>query len=188
MYSRFFKRFFDVVLAAAALIIFSPLMLLTALAIYFEDRQNVFFRQKRVGRSGQSFICLKFRSMPVNAANVPKTAAGMIKITRVGKFIRRINIDELPQLFNILRGEMSLVGPRPAIPAQHDLCRMRDINGASNCAPGLTGLAQINGYDGMPETEKATWDGNYARKVTLFQDSAIILKTFRHLARKPPIY
>lgn len=188
MYRQFLKRIFDVILAAAALVVLAPLILLVALAIYLQDRQPVLFKQKRVGRNSATFEFLKFRSMPVSAANVPKTEAAMIQITPVGKIIRRTNIDELPQLFNILKGDMSIVGPRPAIPAQTNLIALRGANQALDCAPGLTGLAQVNAYDGMPETEKARFDGEYAQTVSLWTDAKIILRTFAYLTRKPPVY
>ena len=152
--------------AATALIVLSPFLLLAALCIYVEDRGPIFFRQRRIGRGGEQFEFLKFRSMPVNTDEVASADADKLAVTRTGKFIRRTNIDELPQLINILKGEMSLVGPRPAIPAQESLCLMRRDNGASDCPPGLTGLAQVNAYDGMPETEKAQWDGEYAAEVS----------------------
>lgn len=188
MYRNFFKRAFDVFLSAISLFFLSPLMLLVAILIKLEDGGSILFKQKRVGINGQSFDFLKFRSMPITAANVPKTEAVKIPITRIGKIIRRTNIDELPQLFNILRGEMSIVGPRPAIPAQTELCLMRKENGALNCLPGLTGLAQVNAYDGMPETEKAKFDGEYQTNLSFLNDLKIILRTFAYLTRKPPVY
>ncbi len=188
MYPRLFKRPFDILVSLIALIFLSPLLLITALAIYLEDGGKILFRQKRVGRGGELFEFLKFRSMALNAANVPKAQAETIPVTRVGKIIRRANIDELPQLINILRGEMSIVGPRPAIPAQEALCRMRRNNGAIDCLPGLTGLAQVNAYDGMPEDEKARWDGEYAVNISLLTDTKVILRTFAYLTRRPPVY
>jgi O-antigen biosynthesis protein WbqP len=188
MYRFYFKRALDLVLAAIALLILSPLMLLTAVAIYLEDGGFPFFRQQRVGKDGQLFKLLKFRSMAVNTANVPSAQASSLTITQVGQFIRRTNIDELPQLINILRGEMSLVGPRPALPSQAELCALRDRNGATACKPGLTGLAQVNSYDNMPESEKVEWDGKYAANISCFKDISIILKTFGYLTKKPPVY
>ena len=188
MYRNFLKRFLDIFLSAASLVALSPLMILTAILIKIEDRGSVLFKQERVGKGGQTFDFLKFRSMPVNAANLPKTEAVQIPITRIGKVIRRTNIDELPQLINILRGDMSIVGPRPAIPAQEALCKLRDANGASDCLPGLTGLAQVNAYDGMPESEKAKWDGEYAGNLSFLNDLRIIFRTFAYLTRKPPVY
>lgn len=188
MYRSFLKRLCDIVIAGSALLVLSPVMILVAAIIRLEDGGPAFFRQKRVGKNGIEFEFLKFRSMPVNAANIPKTEAVEIPITKIGRFIRRTNIDELPQLLNILRGDMSVVGPRPAIAAQESLCLMRRENGALTCSPGLTGLAQVNAYDGMPETEKADWDGKYAASVSVLTDLKIIFRTFSYLTRKPPVY
>jgi O-antigen biosynthesis protein WbqP len=188
MYRAFFKRLFDIALAAIALTALSPLMLLIALLIWWEDGAPVIFRQQRVGKDGATFEFLKFRSMALSAANVPKTEAANIPVTRMGRLIRRTNLDELPQFLNILKGDMSIVGPRPAIPAQDELCLLRRENGAMSCVPGLTGLAQVNAYDRMPETEKATWDGQYADEMSFVNDVKIILRTFAYLTRKPPVY
>jgi O-antigen biosynthesis protein WbqP len=188
MYSRYLKRLLDVAVAGSSLVIFSPLMLLTAIAIRLDDGAPVFFRQKRVGRGGRLFEICKFRSLPANTGDIPSARAGALRPTRVGRVIRRTNIDELPQLFNILKGDMSVVGPRPALPAQVELVRMRDRNGAAGCKPGLTGLAQVNSYDGMPEEEKARFDGEYAARVAAAADLKIMLKTFAYLAKRPPVY
>lgn len=188
MYAGFLKRAFDIAVAAGSLILFSPLMAVVTIMIKIEDGGPVLFRQKRIGRNGSEFGFLKFRSMPVTAANVPSVDASEIKITKIGKIIRRTNIDELPQLFNVLRGEMSIVGPRPAIGSQTALVSMRAENGAENCLPGLTGLAQVNAYDGMPETEKAAFDGEYSADVSFFKDLKIISRTFSYMTRKPPVY
>ncbi len=188
MYRSFFKRLFDIVVSIVSFIVLSPLLSLAALAIYLEDGGPIFFRQKRVGRDGELFEIWKFRSMPVNVGNVEKAKAVTLPITRVGKIIRRTNIDELPQLINILRGDMSVVGPRPPLPSQEELCKMRHANGAINCLPGLTGLAQVNAYDGITDDVKAGFDGEYAAKVSFLTDSKIILKTFIFVTRKPPVY
>jgi O-antigen biosynthesis protein WbqP len=188
MYRRYFKRTLDVVFALFALIALSPLILLTAMAIYLEDRGRIFFRQQRVGRGGELFEIWKFRSMPMNSKNVPKAEANSLKITRVGKIIRRANIDELPQLINVLQGDMSIVGPRPPLPAQENLCEMRKQNGAIDCLPGLTGMAQVNAYEGITDEEKAGFDGEYAEGMSFFLDCKIILKTLAFMTRKPPVY
>src|SRR5205823_7797451 len=120
-----------------------------ALLIHLEDRGPVLFRQQRSGRDGRPFRIFKFRSMPVNTGDVPSSQARSLRVTRVGQIIRRLNIDELPQLINILRGDMSVVGPRPALPTQTALLDMRKANAAIKCKPGLTGLAQVNSYDNM---------------------------------------
>jgi O-antigen biosynthesis protein WbqP len=188
MYRAFLKRLLDIVLALLALILLAPVMLIFALWIYLEDRGAVFFLQQRVGKNGKTFKFLKFRSMAVNADNVESARAKELPVTKVGRIIRRTNIDELPQLFNILKGDMSLVGPRPAIPSQEKLMRLRQKNGADDIMPGLTGLAQINAYDGMPENEKARWDGEYAANMSFLNDVKIVALTFAYLTRKPPVY
>jgi len=188
MYQRFFKRVLDLVLSGIALLALSPIMLLTAIAIRLEDGGPILFSQQRSGRDGKLFRVLKFRSMLINAGDLPSAQARTLPITRVGKIIRRTNIDELPQLMNIFAGDMSIVGPRPALPSQAALLEMRRTNGAIHCKPGLTGLAQINSYDNMPEEEKANWDGIYAAKVSLLTDVGIILRTFRYLTKPPPVY
>lgn len=188
MYEVIFKRGMDLLVSGSALILLSPLMLLAALLIRLHDGGPALFRQQRVGKDGQPFEILKFRSMPVNTANVPSAHARTLTITPVGKVLRRTNIDELPQLICIFRGDMSLVGPRPSLAAQTELNALRRENGAIRCKPGLTGLAQVNGYDGMPETEKARWDGVYARRITFFGDLAVIFKTFAYLLKRPPVY
>ena len=188
MYRRYFKRIFDVVIAVIALLLLWPLMLVLAVLIYLEDRGPVFFRQKRVGAGGREFDLLKFRSMPVGSRDVPSTEAGAMPVTSIGRFIRRTNLEELPQLFSVLRGDMSIVGPRPALATQESLVRIRQQNGSIQCLPGLTGLAQVNSYDGMPEDEKAALDGEYGETVSLGTDTKIIMRTLRYLTRKPPVY
>ena len=188
LYRRYLKRGFDVAASAAALAVLSPVLLLTAAAIRLEDGGPALFRQDRVGKDGRTFRIYKFRSMPVSTENVPSAKAGTLRVTRVGRLIRRTNVDELPQLLNVLRGDMSLVGPRPALPAQAELCALRRENGAAACLPGLTGLAQIRSYDGMPETEKARWDAEYARDVRFARDLGVVLRTFGYLLRRPPVY
>jgi len=188
MYRRWGKRMLDVLLSGVALLVLSPLMLLVALAIRLEDGGPALFRQERVGRNRKPFTVLKFRSMPTNIGDIPSAEVGAARITRMGAFIRRTNIDELPQLINIFRGDMSIVGPRPALAKQEALCDMREAVGALRCKPGLTGLAQINSYDGMPDTEKAAWDAQYCANVSFIGDVKIILGTFSYLLKPPPVY
>jgi len=188
LYDGLGKRLLDFVLAGSALVVLSPLMLLTAAAIWLEDRGTPFFRQERVGQRGKPFRIVKFRSMPLGTPSVPSDAAKSLRVTRVGGFIRRTNIDELPQLWNVLRGDMSLVGPRPALPSQSSLVTLRRQRGADRVAPGLTGLAQVNAYDGMPELEKVDWDSRYERSVSMLGDLRIMLATVGYLMRRPPVY
>jgi O-antigen biosynthesis protein WbqP len=188
MYSLCCKRALDIVIALAALAALTPLLLLIALAIYLEDRAAPLFRQQRVGRDGVLFRIFKFRSMPQGAANIPKAEAAALRITRVGRVIRRTNIDELPQLLNVLRGEMSIVGPRPPLPAQAALCELRRRNGAMRCRPGLTGMAQVHAFDGITDEQKAAFDGAYAARVSFWLDCRLIMKTFVFMLRRPPVY
>jgi len=188
MYRSFFKRYFDCAVAAIALALFSPLMAVVAILIKLEDGGDILFRQIRVGKNGEEFKCFKFRSMAMHAENLPSGEAANMPITRIGRLIRRTSIDELPQLFSVLRGDMSIVGPRPPVPSQVGLCSLRQRNGSIKCLPGMTGLAQINGYNGMPDLEKAEFDGEYARKMSLATDLKIILRTFSYFFREPPVY
>jgi O-antigen biosynthesis protein WbqP len=188
VYQRYFKRPCDIAASSAALLLLFPVLTLTALAIRLDDGGSVLFRQRRVGRNGRLFTLLKFRSMPENIGDVPSALAGRLEITRVGRFIRRTNLDELPQLVNILRGDMSIVGPRPALQSQQRLVELRTATGAVACPPGLTGLAQIRAYTGMTEDEKAAWDAEYASDITLWRDASIIARTVSYLFRPPPVY
>lgn len=188
VYAAFGKRVLDIFASTLSLFIFSPVLLLTSIFIRLEDNGPAFFRQERVGRGRKGFSIYKFRSMPLNAPNVPSAEATKIKVTAIGRIIRRTNVDELPQLINVLQGDMSLIGPRPALFAQEKLLALRSEAGADMCRPGMTGLAQVNSYDGMSEEEKANWDGQYARNITLWNDMKIILRTFGYLMKRPPVY
>ncbi len=188
LYEGVVKRLVDVSGAGIALFLMSPVLAVVAAIIRIEDGGPVFFTQTRAGRDGQPFRLLKFRSMPERTAEVPSASAGELKVTHVGAILRRTNIDELPQLINILRGEMSLVGPRPALPSQKELLALRSRGRSTSLRPGLTGLAQINSYDGMPTHEKAMWDDRYAGDVRFIADSLIVFRTFRYILRPPPRY
>lgn len=178
----------DILFAGLGLLVLSPIMLAISLLILATDLGPVIFRQERVGRYGNLFILYKFRSMPVGTRNAAKDQLGQLHITRFGRLLRRTNLDELPQLFNILKGDMSVVGPRPPIPSQVELITIRRLNGALTCRPGLTGLAQVNAYDGMTLSEKARYDGAYAARVSLILDSAIVVRTLGYMTRPPPVY
>jgi O-antigen biosynthesis protein WbqP len=188
MYERYLKRVMDLLLAGVAFIVLAPLTIVVALAIKLDDGGPVFFRQERVGQRGARFVLLKFRSMKQNVGDLPSDRATALPITKVGRVLRRTNVDELPQLVSILRGDMSIVGPRPALPAQEQLLELRERYGAAHLRPGLTGLAQVRSYDGMPVTHKAELDGQYAARVTAVRDVAIIFATVGYLFRRPPTY
>ena len=187
-YARHAKRWFDVAIALCAIVCLAPLLLLVALVIRLQDGGPAIFRQSRVGRFGQPFTLFKFRSMPVSTPNLPSAQAGQVTITPFGRLIRRTNLDELPQLFNILRGEMSLIGPRPALASQAGLLRMREQASVMQARPGLTGLAQINSYDGMSEAEKVEWERRYVADISFAGDMGIVARTFVYLLRPPPVY
>jgi O-antigen biosynthesis protein WbqP len=188
IYRLFGKRALDILLASASLVCLLPILIIIALLIKFFDPGPVIFKQIRIGKNGTPFKFYKFRSMPVNTEDIPSDKIGTVKISRIGLLIRRTSIDELPQLYNILRGDMSIVGPRPPIGSQAELIDARRINGALLCRPGLTGLAQIKSFNGMTVSEKAHLDGSYAQKITFMGDLKIILATFLYLLKPPPIY
>ncbi len=182
------KRALDLFIVFCAVFILSPLMLFIAVLIKILDPGPIIFKQQRIGRNGNSFSFYKFRSMPVNTGDLASDQVGQVKLTWVGKVIRRTNIDELPQLLNILKGDMSIVGPRPPIGNQVELIKIRGANGALKLRPGLTGLAQVNSFDGMTVPEKAAFDGQYARNISLVVDVKIILNTVLYLLKPPPVY
>lgn len=188
MYVRYLKRFMDIAAATIGLIVLSPLLLFIAVLIIVGDPGPVIFVQKRVGKDGKTFDFYKFRSMPINTPEMSSDAISQIKISPVGRFIRRTNIDELPQLVNIVLGDMSIVGPRPPIPSQTELIELRRTSGAATCRPGLTGLAQVSSFDGMSVAEKSSFDSKYAQSVSFLLDISIIARTFLYVLRPPPKY
>ena len=188
LYVQMGKRVGDLLVSSIASLVAAPIALLICGAIKMEDGGPVLFVQERIGRNGEKFMLYKFRSMPTDVASVPSSHAGDLKVTKVGRVIRRTNLDEVPQLANVLMGTMTLVGPRPAIPAQRDLLEARKRSGVLELKPGLTGLAQVNSYDGMPEHEKAQWDAKYLSVIGLLSDLRIMLSTVTYVFREPPKY
>ena len=179
-YRRFGKRALDLLLCGAGLAVLSPVFAALALLVRLDSPGPVFFAQKRIGKDHKTFQLYKFRSMRVDTPHdVPTHLLGdpTAYLTSIGKFLRKTSLDELPQLLNILRGEMSLVGPRPALWNQADLIALRDQNGASAVLPGLTGLAQVSGRDELPLAEKARLDGVYAARLSLRMDVACLIRT-----------
>ncbi|WDN59828.1 sugar transferase [Streptococcus parasuis] len=167
------KRVIDIVISGLAIVVLSPVLLLIAIAIKLDSKGAVLFKQKRVGKNKSHFMIYKFRSMYVDTpSDMPthllKDPTAMI--TKVGAFLRKTSLDELPQLFNIFKGEMAIVGPRPALWNQYDLIEERDKYGANDIRPGLTGWAQINGRDELEIDVKARLDGEYAEKIGLMMD------------------
>lgn len=176
----FLKRFFDIVLSLVAIIVFSWLLIIIAVAIVVEDKGNILFKQKRIGKNKKEFYIYKFRTMKVSTPkDVPTHLLDNPEsyITKIGGFLRKTSLDELPQLFNILKGDMAIVGPRPALWNQFDLIALRDENGSNSVRPGLTGWAQVNGRDELPIDVKAGFDGEYIKKMSIIFDIKIILMT-----------
>ena len=180
MYRRFFKRLIDFLLSLLGTILLSPVLAALAVWVKCSSPGPVLFKQKRVGRGKTYFQIYKFRSM---RSDTPKDMPTHLLenpeafITPAGRFLRRTSLDELPQLFNILKGEMSIVGPRPALWNQDDIVAERHKYGANDCVPGLTGYAQVHGRDELPIPEKARLDGYYARHLSFWLDVKIFFRT-----------
>lgn len=180
MYKKHIKRFLDICLSGLGLIILSPFFLLLMVAIKTGSKGPILFRQKRVGVHKTYFYILKFRTMRVDTPKDMPTH--MLKdpeqyITKVGKFLRKTSLDELPQIINILKGDMSIIGPRPALWNQYDLITERDKYGANDILPGLTGWAQVNGRDELEITTKAKLDGEYVEHMGFRFDFICFIKT-----------
>jgi len=184
----FIKRLGDILAVLTLFLVISPILLIIALCIKFYDGGPIIFKQNRIGKDGAEFQFMKFRSMPVNTPNVVSTQTAVLKVTPIGKVIRRINLDEIPQFINVLKGDMSIIGPRPSLPSQTSLLEWRKRNGSINLRPGLTGWAQVNAYDYMPEEEKARFDGEYYQKIGFLMDLRIVLGTIKYFTKKPPVY
>lgn len=173
MYQRVIKRLLDIVLSAAGLVLLALPMAIIAAVVKLDSPGPALFRQKRVGKGKRHFHILKFRSMSVNAPKDTPThqlANAEAYLTRWQRFIRESSLDELPQLINIFKGDMSVIGPRPALWNQYDLIAERDKYGANDVRPGLTGWAQINGRDELSIEEKARLDGEYVKKLSFAFD------------------
>ena len=181
MYRKIVKRFLDIILSGFGLILLSPLFLIISITIKLDSKGPVFFKQKRIGIQKTQFYIIKFRTMHTNT---PKdTPTHMLKdseqhITRVGKILRKTSLDELPQIINIFIGQMSIIGPRPALWNQDDLIAEREKFGANDVLPGLTGWAQINGRDELPIEVKAKYDGEYVKKMSFLFDIRCFFGTF----------
>ena len=170
---KFVKRILDIILSLSGMIVLSPLFLVLIIAIKLDSKGPVLFKQKRIGLHKKHFFILKFRTMRIDT---PKdTPTHLLEnpeqwITKVGKFMRKTSLDELPQIWNIFVGDMSIIGPRPALWNQYDLIEERDRYGANDVLPGLTGWAQINGRDELPIKQKAELDGYYVKNMSFALD------------------
>lgn len=183
------KRIFDFVVSIFALIFLSPLFLVVSLAILITDGSPVLFKQERVGKDNKLFTVYKFRTMRNGTGDVAtaELTDANEKITKTGKLLRLTSIDELPQLFNILNGTMSLVGPRPLIPAEKEIRELREQYGVYSVRPGITGYAQINGRDNIDDKTKALLDKEYVEKQSFMFDLKIIFKTFMKVLKRADI-
>ncbi len=173
------QRLLDLVVVVPALVVAAPVMLAVAIAMRLDSPGPALFRQRRIGRGSSEFVLLKFRSMAVGTPDLAThlVQPGMLRVTKVGAFIRRTSLDELPQLWNILRGDMTLVGPRPALYNQYDLIELRKPEGVDALTPGLTGWAQINGRDEIPMQQKVALDRHYLEHVSAPFDLEILART-----------
>lgn len=175
------KRILAVVISGLAILVLSPVFIIVALAIKSDSKGPILFKQKRVGKDKSHFEIYKFRTMYTDTPSDMPTHLlkdPTARITRVGGFLRKTSLDELPQLFNIIKGEMAIVGPRPALWNQFDLIEERDKYGANNIRPGLTGWAQINGRDELEIPIKAKLDGYYAENMNFLMDIKCFFGTF----------
>lgn len=173
------KRIFDFLMSLIGIILLSPIILSVALSVKLTSKGPILFKQRRIGKDNVEFSIYKFRTMRIDTPNVPTHLLENPEqwITPVGKFLRKISLDELPQLFNILSGKMSIVGPRPALYSQYDLKEMRTKEGIHKLVPGLTGWAQINGRDEIPLSLKVKLDKEYLERKSFWFDLKIIFLT-----------
>lgn len=182
----FFKRVLDFILALVGLIILSPVFLMLVIFIKLDSKGPILFKQKRVGIHKTHFEILKFRTMKIDTPKDMPThmlASPEKYITRVGKFLRKTSLDELPQIINILKGEMSIIGPRPALWNQYDLIAERDKYGANDILPGLTGWAQVHGRDELEIEEKAKLDGYYVKHLGFKLDVQCFFLTIKSVLK-----
>ena len=175
-----FKRFFDILLSFLTITVFSLLYIVLAILVKCSSKGPVFFKQERIGKYKKHFKILKFRTMRIDTPKDVPTH--MLEnpdqyITKIGRFLRKTSLDEIPQAFNIFIGQMSIVGPRPALYNQDDLVAERDKYHANDIVPGLSGWAQCNGRDTLPISEKAKLDGEYVKRFNIWFDIRIIFKT-----------
>ena len=186
MYQKVVKRFIDIVLSVIGIVVAAIPMLVVAVLIKLDSPGPVFFKQKRIGIGKSHFMIIKFRSMPTSAPSETPTHQLKEAASLLSPFqeaIRKYSIDEIPQLFNIFAGNMSFVGPRPALWNQYDLIEERDRYGANDVKPGLTGWAQINGRDELPIDVKAAYDGEYVKNLSFLFDVKCFFGTFFKVAK-----
>ena len=194
MYAKYIKRFLDLILSLMALIILMPLMMVIAILIKIDSRGPVFFLQERLGKNGKIFKIIKFRTMIVNAENIGDglkiKSESDNRITRVGKIIRKTSLDELPQLVNVIKGDMSIVGPRPPVtyhPYKYEKYS-EEQRERFNVRPGITGLAQVKVRNSASWDERINIDIKYIKEITFINDLKIIVRTVKKVFERENIY
>lgn len=190
MYRFFFKRLLDILLSLFGIVIFALPMIIIAIAVKTDSKGPVIFKQKRYGKNGKVFLLYKFRSMTQNAPSdvATKDIEAKSYVTKVGGFLRKTSLDELPQMFCILKGDMSIIGPRPVVLTETELHNYRQKTGALAVRPGLTGLAQVTARDNLTDMRlKAEIDGQYVKKISFFRDIKIFFKTIVKVLKRDDI-
>ncbi|MBB1080288.1 sugar transferase [Limosilactobacillus sp. STM2_1] len=191
-YRDFYKRGFDIFFSGIGIVMLAIPMMVIALIIKINSPQEpILFRQKRIGKNDKVFTILKFRSMSQDAPHEMATQNFENPekfITPVGKVLRKASLDELPQLFNVFKGDMSIIGPRPLISKEKKVLELRDEYGANKILPGITGLAQVHGRDEITDENKAAYDGKYALNMSLLLDLSILFKTVLDVVRSKGVH
>lgn len=186
-YRDFFKRILDIIFSLiAGIILIIPMLIIALLIKLNSPKEPILFKQVRVGKNDVPFTIFKFRSMSKDAPHQMATEDFENPeeyITNIGKILRKASLDELPQLLNVLKGDMSVIGPRPLIPSEIDVLAMRDEYGASQILPGITGLAQVHGRDEISDENKAAYDGKYALNISMLLDLSIFCKTVFYVVK-----
>ena len=174
MYKKYIKRIIDIAISFIALIVLSPILLIIAVTIKIVDKGQVIYKQVRTGKNGKNFKIYKFRTMKDK------------KITKLGKFLRSTSLDELPQFYNVLKGDMSLIGPRPWIPDYYERFNEKQKN-RNNIRPGLVGLAQVNGRKELDIIDKINYDLCYIEKISIIEDIKILIKSLKVIVKKEDV-
>ncbi|MGQ7771685.1 sugar transferase [Bacillus sp. WC2507] len=186
IYKKSLKQIIDVIVAIVGLVVSSPVFLLLIICIKLDSKGPVLFKQRRIGKGKKEFYILKFRTMRIDTPKDMPTHLledPDMYITKIGKFLRKTSLDELPQIINIIKGEMSIIGPRPALWNQYDLIKERDKYSANDVTPGLTGWAQVNGRDELPINVKAKLDGEYVDKLSPLFDLKVFFMTIKSVLK-----
>ena len=186
---RVIKRIVDVICSLLGIIILSPILIIVSILIKLESKGPIIFKQVRAGKNSKPFYIYKFRSMKTNTPNIATNDFNNASdyITKVGRFIRKTSLDEIPQLFNILKGDMSIVGPRPVILEEVELIELRQMYNVDKILPGITGWAQINGRDNIGNEEKVKYDYEYLTKKSIIMDLYIIVMTALKVLKRSDI-